>query len=69
MKKAKDGNAGDIGTALDGCSWDYAAPKQHRRFFLKPLSAFFGDFPWEGKKPKPAQGTESRDSAEAEPGF
>lgn len=65
MKKAKNLHTADIGTALDGCSWDYAAPKRRRDFFLNPLSSFFGDFPWEGQKSGPSQGAESRDSAEA----
>ena len=54
----KDG----IGTKLDDCSWDYKAPKLQRRFFLNPMSAFFGDFPWDGRNPKGAQTTTSEDS-------
>lgn len=52
MKKPLDHGKNGIGSALDDCSWDYAAPKPPRRFFLNPLSAFFGDFPWEGRKSK-----------------
>jgi hypothetical protein len=55
MKKLPDHLKDGIGTALDDCSWDYAAPKPIRRFFLNPMSAFFGDFPWEGRKSKNAQ--------------
>ncbi|MEN8163595.1 MAG: hypothetical protein ABFS37_05655 [Acidobacteriota bacterium] len=54
MKKPPDHLKDGIGTALDGCSWDYAAPNPQRRFFLNPISAFFGDFPWEGRKSKGA---------------
>lgn len=52
MKKPPDHQKKGIGSALDGCSWDYTAPPLQRQFFLNPLSAFFGDFPWEGRKPK-----------------
>ena len=55
MKKKNTDLKNGIGTALDDCSWDYAAPKPIRRFFLNPMSAFFGDFPWEGRKSKRAQ--------------
>jgi len=55
MKKKSDDLKNGIGTALDDCSWDYAAPTPIRRFFLNPMSAFFGDFPWEGRKSKSAQ--------------
>ena len=55
MKKPPDHLKTGIGTALDNCSWDYAAPKPLRRFFLNPMSAFFGDFPWEGRKSKVSQ--------------
>ncbi len=56
MKKPDDLKNG-IGTALDDCSWDYATPKPIRRFFLNPMSSFFGDFPWEGRKSKETQPT------------
>lgn len=58
MKKPIEPPDDPIGTALDNCSWDYTAPAPIRRFFLNPMSAFFGDFPWEGRKTSPtaAQG-------------
>ncbi len=54
-KKPPEHLKSGIGTALDDCSWDYSAPKPQRRFFLNPLSAFFVDFPWDGRDPKGAQ--------------
>ncbi|RLE26378.1 MAG: hypothetical protein DRJ61_18425 [Acidobacteria bacterium] len=57
MKKLPDHLKDGIGTALDDCSWDFSAPTPQRRFFLNPMSAFFGDFPWEGRKSKGAQTT------------
>ncbi len=57
MKKPPDHMKDGIGTALDECSWDFRAPRPQRRFFLNPMSAFFGDFPWEGRKSKGAQTT------------
>lgn len=59
MKKPPDSLKDGIGTALDNCSWDYAAPKPQRRFFLNPMSAFFVDFPWEGRDPKRGQDAEN----------
>ncbi len=55
MKKPPDHLKDGIGTALDDCRWDFTAPKPQRRFFLYPMSAFFGDFPWNGRKSKDPQ--------------
>ncbi len=55
MKKPANHLKDGIGTALDDCRWDFTAPKPQRRFFLNPMSAFFGDFPWEGRKLKGTQ--------------
>ncbi len=54
MKKDRNSLEADMGTTLDECRWDYSPPKPKRRFFLKPLGAFFGNFPWEGGSKKPA---------------
>lgn len=37
-----------IGSALDQFRWDYEPAPPERRFFLKPVSAFFGTFKWDG---------------------
>lgn len=37
-----------IGDQLDGIRWDYTPPARERRFFLSPMSTFFGAFAWEG---------------------
>jgi len=63
MKKPPDHLKDGIGTALDDCSWDFTAPKPQRRFFLNPMSAFFGDFPWEGRESKGAPPTASQSFA------
>ncbi len=63
MKKLPDHLKDGIGTALDDCSWDFSAPTPQRRFFLNPMSAFFGDFPWEGRKSKGAQTLPPQDLA------
>lgn len=66
MTRDPDSPDKGIGTALDGCSWDYTAPKPVRRFFLNPMSSFFGDFPWEGLKntsPTPANSKTIAESA------
>ncbi len=55
MKKPADHLRDKIGAALDDCSWDYTAPKPQGRFFLNPMSSFFGDFPWEGRKSEGTQ--------------
>jgi hypothetical protein len=39
-----------IGTELDRFRWDYEPPVAERRFFLRPVGAFFGAFRWEGKE-------------------
>ena len=53
MKKPPEPPESPIGKALDNCSWDYTAPAPIRRFFLNPMSTFFGDFPWDGRKTSP----------------
>lgn len=49
MSKKPSDSPNNIGSTLDGCAWDYTPPQPRRRFFLNPLSSFFGDFPWEGR--------------------
>lgn len=66
MKKPPDHRKSGIGSTLDDCSWDYAVPKTPRRFFLNPLSAFFGDFPWEGRKPKDVNTTSHQNFTQPE---
>lgn len=45
MSSKSDG----IGSALDQFRWDYEPPPAERRFFLRPVGAFFGNFKWEGR--------------------
>ena len=47
MKPHDDGG---IGNELDRFRWDYEPPVAERRFFLRPVSAFFDTFRWEGKE-------------------
>ena len=43
------GSDSGIGKELDRIPWDYDASKKEPRFFLNPMSSFFGSFPWEEK--------------------
>ena len=61
-KKPSGAGEDGIGIALDDCSWDYTAPKPLRRFFLNPMSSFFGDFPWEGRNPFQPKTPDSRNA-------
>ncbi len=45
--KSDDGSG--IGSRLDEFRWDYEPANTERRFFLKPVGAFFGTFRWEGR--------------------
>lgn len=48
MTDDRDDRSGSIGDKLDDIRWDYSPPNRERRFFLSPMSTFFGAFPWEG---------------------
>lgn len=67
MKRPSDHQKKGIGSTLDSCSWDYTTPPPQRRFFLNPLSSFFGDFPWEGRKSKGAGPSTANPADGAEP--
>ncbi len=48
MTRHDDDRPPSIGDQLDHIRWDYSPLPRERRFFLSPMSAFFGAFPWEG---------------------
>lgn len=48
MSDDRDERAPSIGDQLDCIRWDYNPPPREKRFFLSPMSTFFGAFAWEG---------------------
>jgi hypothetical protein len=48
MSDDRDRRTPSIGDQLDCIRWDYNPPVRERRFFLSPMSTFFGAFAWEG---------------------
>lgn len=64
MTDDRDQPTPSIGDQLDCIRWDYSPPVREKRFFLSPMSTFFGAFAWEGAAqmmpvPPPKTTTES----------